>query len=233
MPTTSSYYPSRVGDQVIWLTNLRSKLPSHKTALGYTDAEVAAMQADCDRLGWALGTLQNAAQQFAQAVTAHVRLLQIGTGVDPVAPPAFTLPATPAPPANVAPGAFKRLTNLIRNLKTRPGYTATIGQDLGVIGPEHPEADPITTKPEIKLVHITGGKVQLQWKKLGFTGVRIEVDRGGGTWTFLDMDTKPHYEDPASPAPGATTLWKYRAIYLEGDQPFGQWSDTGSIAVTG
>ena len=82
-------------------------------------------------------------------------------------------------------------------------------------------------------MHITGGKVQLQWKKLGFTGVRIEVDRGGGTWTFLDMDTKPHYEDLASPAPGATTLWKYRAIYLEGDQPFGQWSDTGSIAVVG
>ena len=33
--------------------------------------------------------------------------------------------------------------------------------------------------------------------------------------------------------PSATGLWKYRAIYLEGRQPFGQWSDTGSIAVTG
>ena len=55
----------------------------------------------------------------------------------------------------------------------------------------------------------------------------------GGTWTFIDNDIKPHYEDAASPAPGATVLWKYRAIYLEGDHPFGQWSDTGSIAVTG
>ena len=75
--------------------------------------------------------------------------------------------------------------------------------------------------------------MQLQWKKLGFTGNRIEVDRGGGTWTLLDIDTKPHYEDPASPAPGATVLWKYRAIYPDGDTVFGQWSDTGSIAATG
>ena len=233
MPTSNSYYPARVGDQIIWLLNLRNKLPNHKTALGYTDPEVAAVQADCDRLGWALGTLQSAAQQFSQAVTAHVRLLQDGPGTAPVDPPAFTLPTTPAPPANVVPGAFKRLTNFIKNLKTRSGYTATIGQDLGVIGAEQAAPDPATTKPEIKLVLITGGKVQLQWKKLGFTGIRIEVDRGGGTWTFLDIDTKPHYEDPASPAPGATVLWKYRAIYLDGDQVFGQWSDASSIAVTG
>ncbi len=38
---------------------------------------------------------------------------------------------------------------------------------------------------------------------------------------------------PASPAAGVTVLWKYRAIYLDGDHVFGQWSDTGSIAVTG
>ena len=74
--------------------------------------------------------------------------------------------------------------------------------------------------------------MQVQWKKASFTGIRIEVDRGTG-WTFLDIDTKPHYEDPASPAPGATVLWKYRAIYLDGDTVFGQWSDVGTIAVTG
>ncbi len=51
MPTTNSYYPARAGDQVIWLANFRNKLPLHKTALGYTDPEVAAAQADCDRLG--------------------------------------------------------------------------------------------------------------------------------------------------------------------------------------
>ena len=37
----------------------------------------------------------------------------------------------------------------------------------------------------------------------------------------------------ASSAPGTAALWKYRAIYLTGDEQFGQWSDTVSIAVQG
>lgn len=32
---------------------------------------------------------------------------------------------------------------------------------------------------------------------------------------------------------GVTALCKYPAIYLDGDQVFGQWSDVGSIAVSG
>ena len=43
------------------------------------------------------------------------------------------------------------------------------------------------------------------------------------------MDLPGHRHQAA----GATVLWKYRAIYLDGDQVFGQWSDVGSIAVTG
>ena len=75
--------------------------------------------------------------------------------------------------------------------------------------------------------------MEVQWKKSGFTGVRIEVDRGNGIWVYLATDTVPHYLDTLALAPGTTALWKYRAIYLEGDQVFGQWSDVTSIAVTG
>ena len=34
-------------------------------------------------------------------------------------------------------------------------------------------------------------------------------------------------------APGTTALWRYRAIYLNGDEQFGQWSEPASIAVRG
>jgi hypothetical protein len=47
-----------------------------------------------------------------------------------------------------------------------------------------------------------------------------------------DNATRPA-KRPGSPAPGATVLWKYRAIYLDGDTAFGQLSDVGTIAVTG
>jgi hypothetical protein len=43
------------------------------------------------------------------------------------------------------------------------------------------------------------------------------------------VETRAHYEDAASPAAGATVLWKYRGIYLDGDQVFGQWNDTEAL----
>lgn len=36
-----------------------------------------------------------------------------------------------------------------------------------------------------------------------------------------------------SSLPATTALWRYRAIYLDGDQVFGQLSDVMSIAVQG
>lgn len=227
------YFPARIGDQILWLRNFRNKLPNYQTSLGLTADEVTAIQADCDRIIWLLDTLQQGVQAFAQSLTTHIKLVQNGTGTVIVAPPAFTLPATPVPPANVLPGALKRTFKAIANMKTRGGYTDTMGEDMGVIGAEEPAPDPTATKPEIKAVLAVLGKVELQWKKLGFTGIRIEVDRGNGQWVFLDVDTKPHYQDPASPPPGTAVVWKYRAIYLLDGEPFGQWSDTASIAVQG
>ena len=203
MPHSNSYYPVRIGDQIIWLRNYRNKLPNHQAPLGYTDDEIAAIQADCDRLIWLLETFQEAAQSFAQAVTSHIQTLQNGPGNDLIAPPVFSLPATPVPPANVLPGALKRLTTGIRNLKTRPGYLDSLGQDLGVVAPAQPAPDPQTTRPVLKLVLGAGGHVEAQLKKQGFPGARLEVDRGNGQWVLLAIITAPHYVDTLTPAPGS------------------------------
>ena len=45
--------------------------------------------------------------------------------------------------------------------------------------------------------------------------------------------SEPDYVDTAPPVAGAVPLWKDRAIYLQGDEPFGQWSDVAEITVRG
>ena len=99
--------------------------------------------------------------------------------------------------------------------------------------PPQPAPDPQATRPAVKLVLGAGGHVEVQIKKQGFPGARLEVDRGNGLWVLLAIITSPHYVDTVTPAPGTAAVWKYRAIYLQGDQPFGQWSDTTTIAVQG
>ena len=121
----------------------------------------------------------------------------------------------------------------VKNLKTRPGYLDSLGQDLGIVAPAQPASDPQTTRPAVKLVLGAGDHVEVQIKKQGFPGARLEVDRGNGLWVLLAIITSPHYVDTVTPAPGTAAVWKYRAIYLQGDQPFGQWSDTATIAVQG
>ena len=55
--THNTFYPVRVGDQIIWLTNYRNKLPLFAAALALAAGAVSAAQADCDWLIYVLGTL--------------------------------------------------------------------------------------------------------------------------------------------------------------------------------
>ena len=46
------------------------------------------------------------------------------------------------------------------------------------------------------------------------------------------MDTTPNYADTAPlPPAGQGALWKYKAIYRQGDQRVRQWSDVERIAA--
>lgn len=67
------------------------------------------------------------------------------------------------------------------------------------------------------------------WKRNGFDGISLEVDRGSG-FVFLAVDTRPGYVD-TTPFPAAGALWKYRAIYLLDDTKVGQWSATTTVRV--
>ncbi len=231
MPRTARYYPARIGDQIVWLRNFRNKIGTYQTALGYSADDITAAVADCDRMVWLLDTLQGAASGFGQAVTAHVRLVFNGPGSAAVPPPTFSLPATPAPPANVVPGAQKRLFAFIKNLKTRTAYTVAIGQDLGVIGEEVTE-DPDET-PKAKAA-AKSGEVILNFNKAGHLGVWIESQVANETeWTFLAIDTSDPYNDtrPLKVA-GQPEKRRYRLCFWDGE-PTRVWTPVIEVVFGG
>ena len=236
-----NWFPKKESDRRALLNNLADKLPgAYATKYGLTAEELTTLSNFRLWFNWTLDTLESIRQK-AQGYTAFRDALGYGKGTatGPLTlPPALALPAVPStgtPPVTITPLAngWKYTASLVARIKGHAAYTDADGQDLGIIGAEEAEADPATTQPAIKLARVAGGHVEVQWKKSGFTGVRIEVDRGNGQWAFLGIDTEPHYVDTLTPAPGTTALWKYRAIYLDGDEPFGQWSDTATIAVQG
>jgi hypothetical protein len=125
---------------------------------------------------------------------------------------------------------------LIQIIKTSPGYTEAIGQDLGIIGSAHNAPDFATLQPAISAL-VAASAVEIGWGWQGYGAfldqLEIQVDRGDGAgWVMLTYDTTPCYNDTA-PHPAALTKWKYRAIYRVGDLRVGLWSNEVSVTVGG
>jgi len=197
----------------------------------YTPSPARALAASSAKLSPAAGGLAaivqpTAAVIFGPAATVTANASTIEGG-------AKTTPPTLAPaPAEVAADIFGRIAALAARIKKHPGYTESIGQDLSIIGAEQ-TIDFENLKPVLKL-SLKAGHPNVGWTKQALDAVEIWVDRGSGTFAFLAIDTVPDYLDTASlPAPGASAVWKYKAIYRLSDEQVGQWSDVAAIIVMG
>ncbi len=224
----SYYLPADEPGKGAWLNNLNAKLPTYSAALGLTAADTASVAADAAFFTYCLNSVGQVAA-YAQQWTAYKNSARNGTGASLGSAPAA--PILGVAPAAVAPNIFGRATALVARIKTAPGYTDSIGQALQIIGADQ-TVDVNAMKPVIT-AQLDAGQVNIGWAKQGLDGIEIQVDRGTG-FVFLAIDTIPGYTDTAPmPAAGQSALWKYKAIYRQGDDLVGQWSDVVSIAVAG
>jgi hypothetical protein len=224
----SYYLPADEPGKGAWLNNLNAKLPSYSAALGLTAADTASVTADAAFFTYCLNSVGQVAA-YSQQWTAYKNAARNGTGASLGSAP--TAPSLGVAPAAVAPNIFGRATALVARIKTAPGYTDSIGQALQIIGADQ-TVDVNSMKPIIT-ADLDAGQVDIGWTKQGMDGIEIQVDRGTG-FVFLAIDTIPGYTDTAPmPAAGQSALWKYKAIYRQGDDRVGQWSDVVSIPVAG
>jgi hypothetical protein len=223
----SPFMPKDENGKRLWLNNYSSKMPTYAPAVGVTVAEVTQLAADNLYFGYVCDA-HNQQTKNTQDWTAYKTALRSGgtLGNLPTAPVLGTAPAA------VPPGIFTRASALAVRIKKHPAYTEAIGQDLGIIGAEQ-VIDYNSLKPVLEIT-LQAGHPNVGWKKQGTDGLELLVDRGTGTFAFLAFDTVPDYLDSAPlPAPGASAVWRYKAIYRVADEQVGQWSDVVSISVMG
>ena len=235
---SNRYYPSRQADQIQWLGNFATKLPQYTGVLGLTAPQVTAIGADCKWLSYVLQLWLPAVRHWALSGTDAVTETQTGAGGTPQQLPLFTPPALPEGTVAVNPGALDRIFALVQAIKEGGKSTDPINTNLAIVGSEQTPPDYATLQPVISAA-VAGGQVQVKWGWDGYgaflDSCEIQVDRGDGKgFGLLTIDTTPNYTDTqAFPAPGQSALWKYKAIYRQGDQRVGQWSDVASVAVAG
>jgi hypothetical protein len=228
--STNHYLPRRDQEKVLWLNNFSSKLPTQAASVGVSGAEVTSVQDDAAAFSYWTGQVETFTTEKEERVE-FKNILRDGPLGSP-APSYPILPTIPVPPTAVLPGIFGRIRLLVQRIKNSPNYTTSIGTDLGIIGSED-STDHSTLKPELKLI-LHGGAVEVQWKKSAADAIRIECDRGIAVagqsgWALAGIDTMPHFTDTTPITVPA--VWKYRAIYLIGHEPVGQWRNVPSISV--
>jgi hypothetical protein len=225
------YFPYRIGDQIVWLTNFYTKLPGYEETLGLGSATVTACVASCKFLVYVLQLWLSAVRTFGLAATNTADTLAHGTGPDAIELPTFTAPAPPTGVVPVPPGVLTpRLFDLVQQIKVASGYTEAIGLDLGVVG-----ADPVgSTAPDFTAEAKstpTGPQVTLDFTKHGHTGVYIESMRGTTDWEFLATDTfAPYLDTRALLTAGVPEVRQYRMCYWDKGEPTNNWS--GAISIT-
>jgi hypothetical protein len=223
----SDYLKPGDADFSAQMTLFKNNIGDYVATFGLAPAQVTGQANDAAYLAYVLA-MQDIFSKAGQQWTAFKNAIRDGGG-------AGTPPVPPTPPAAVtpvAPGIERRFRELVRMIKAHPAYTTAIGEILGIEGVQTAPPPPADFQPEISL-ELRGGQVFIRWgwggKGVFLKAIEIEVDRGSG-FQFLTIDTTPNYTDTAT-LPATAAVWKYRAIYRDGEGRVGQWSAVVSITV--
>lgn len=181
---------------------------------------------------YALGPWLTDVRDFSPAATAGVDFVLYGTGTLVAELPPFTAPAADDGTVALLPGALTRIFSQAAKVKLAPGFTESIGMNLGILGGEDtmPQASP---KMTLKVETGTGCQcVRLSFSKYGHQGVYMESRVAGGAWEFLGIDTEsPYMDDRPLKVAGVPEVREYRMRFWDKGLPNGPWTDVGTVTV--
>lgn len=225
------FYPTRAGDQVIWLTNYASKVNAHAAALGLL---ATSSIADAKWLGYVLSLWLENVRTFGTGASQYVYILQNGlTGGSSFPTPAFVNTTPPAGVVAVQAGLLPRLFKFVQDIKEAPLYTTVIGEDLGIIGVPVTNGQP----SPVFTLEVSGGEscdcVEVGFQKFTHQGVAIDSRRGGEEgFSFLANDTsRPFLDVRPLLVPGVPEVREYRLRFWDRGVANGEWSETADVTV--
>lgn len=225
-------FPKNEAEVNILLQTWALKAPAHKTIYNLTDEQLDQISDDSIVYGHTLLVRQVLEDEKAE-FSAWKKNMFEGNPKDKAAPfPTVTIPALPATANPPKPGIEARNTEIYNYLKNHPNRTAESLADLGITSAAKLEVSPDDLKPKIGAKALPDDKVELSFNKQGQKAIRWQMRRGGGDWgSQQDANESPLIDETAS-IDGKPEKREYRAIYLKGNKPFGQYSDILTVFTT-
>lgn len=146
--------------------------------------------------------------------------------------PAINLPAPPAPPVPAKPGIIPRNTEIYNFLKNHPNRTEESLADLGITTANRVPIPPENLKPNISGKPIADDRIELSFNKQNQSAIRFQMRRGSGEWNSVGDPTSSPFIDASASLDGKPEKREYRAIYINKNEPAGQYSDIITVYTT-
>jgi len=196
---SATYLPSANSDLLNWLNNYKTKIQIHGITFGYDAAKIAQLVAWCDDVITAIQQVEVKKNELKSAIDARKASNQTDLAA---------------------------LKADIARQKVNENFTSAIGQELGIVGHGAATFDAVNYKPVIT-VSITGGHVEIRFKKRGVDGLNLyHRKKGTANWDFLARTTKSPFIDVIVLAvPNQPEHWEYRAYGVKDDEEIGLPSD--------
>ena len=202
----SDYFPGSDDEQKAWLINFMARLGTYGPAIGIT----APVQGTLSSLGNAAKNgLENLGTKKIDYDAAIANRTELRDGFLTVARP------------------------IIRAAKLSPGYTETIGQELGIAAHNTP-VDPSAIKPVIRLIaQAICVRVRIQRKGAQSANVYVRL-LGQTQWTFLGASNLATFDDMRALAqPGVAEIREYMVMGVIGNAEVGLPSDAKTVVFAG
>ena len=226
----NDFLPRTGADRVQWLASFVARLPAVQVLLGLSPADIASAQADLAAFEYAF-QVNYLLKRMSIAHTTQLREMSDGSFSYTVKPFLAIAPFPPAPAA-VPAGVFARIRRLVRRMKTHPNYNTSVGEGLGIEGPEIPKRP--TGSPRGK-ARADANAVRIDCVKHVAPAVLIETRRNNeDDWQQLVVAFRfPYFDRRPMREPGVPEAREYRLTFVVGDGPYGEASPVMVVALAG
>jgi hypothetical protein len=226
------YLPTDEPGLADWFENWSAKMDDHGAEHGFSAAEIQQAKDDAILVRSIVSAWQSI-EAYRRKFSNFKNLILDGeNGAPPTVYPLFDVPAAPEPRMSLLPGLVKRTKSSVRRLRTSAAYNEAVGADFRVLPRRPQRIAPNEAKPVLRPQVLTSSQIEAAFKKNGFDGIELEVQRGpdANLWTSLGRFFASPAEDATPPSTGALPeVRRYRARYLKRNKPVGEYSDIVSI----
>ena len=232
MVTRTDWFPTRLSNALVMFQNVKAKIGNYAAILPLTTAQQNRVTLICDEF---IGVYNYVTQSRAttESLVEWRDLILTGSPKgDPAPNPPDYAGFTPVAGSSI--GIFTEFRELVDLIKSAPGYTTAIGEDLMIVAPKQEKAIETDVIPDLKVTTAVGYEVSVAGSMQGNDALRVEYQRNGATdWSIAAFLTKmPGTFTIAPHTPGQPETGRIRAIFIKKNADYGNMSPEYPVTLS-